>query len=99
MERILYFKILLTLICTAVLAMPTQVIAQGIPDISRLDRETRQSIELACINAKVQGPARYASCINQQLASIGQAPGEVPKQRYAPPPPQKKAALRSHARA
>ena len=39
-------------------------------DLSHLDPETRQSIELACVMEKTRGPAPYTACINRQLASI-----------------------------
>jgi hypothetical protein len=40
-------------VCTA----PT--FAQGVPDLSRFDYATRQSIELACITEKGNGPVAY----------------------------------------
>lgn len=40
-------------------------------DLSDLDRDTRQSIELACITEKGQGPAPHRRCVEQQLKSIG----------------------------
>jgi hypothetical protein len=47
--------------------------AQSLDDLSSDDRS---SIELACINAKVEGPATYHACLNRQLRQLGgeQAP-------------------------
>jgi hypothetical protein len=39
-------------------------------DLSRLDDDTRISIEMACGRAKMNGPAPYRACIQEQLASI-----------------------------
>ena len=49
-----------------------------IPDLSGYDRETRQSIELACIVKKSDGPVAYGACLNQQIASLQGSPG-IPK--------------------
>ena len=48
--------------------------AEGIPDLSGYDRETRQSMELACISEKVNGPAGYSACLNSQIASLKSSP-------------------------
>lgn len=45
--------------------------------LSRLDRDTRQSIELACVTEYTQGPAPYRICVEQQLQSI-QGAGRAP---------------------
>ena len=44
--------------------------ALPIPNLSKLDRVTKESIELACSMSKLEGPARYSGCINNQLKSI-----------------------------
>ena len=46
-----------------------------IPDLSGYDRETRQSIELACIVKKSDGPVAYGTCLNRQIASLQGSPG------------------------
>jgi hypothetical protein len=38
-------------------------------------RETRQSIDLACISQKVDGPVAYRACLNQQIASLQRSAG------------------------
>ena len=40
-------------------------------DLSDLSPDDRQSVELACINAKSDGPAAYHACLYIQLASLG----------------------------
>jgi len=46
----------------------------GIPSLSSLDDPTRQSIELACMMQKTQGPVAYGECLRAQLRSIGIQP-------------------------
>ena len=46
-----------------------------IPDLSGYDRETRQSIELACIVKKSDGPVAYGACLKRQMASLQGTPG------------------------
>ena len=53
----------------------TLAAAQGLPDLSRLDHETRQSIELACITEKSNGPVAYGDCLNKQLNALRGSPG------------------------
>jgi S1-C subfamily serine protease len=48
--------------------------AQDIPDISTFDLTTRQSLELACIGAKTEGPAAYARCLNEQISALQASP-------------------------
>jgi peptidoglycan hydrolase-like protein with peptidoglycan-binding domain len=40
------------------------------PDLSGLDYEEKQSIEIACINEKTRGPAAYNQCLRTQLALL-----------------------------
>ena len=54
--------------------------AQGIPNLSGYDRETRQSMELACVSEKVNGPVAYGACLNTQIASLQDALGKIPSQ-------------------
>ena len=44
--------------------------AQGIPSLGGYDRKTKQSIELACISEKMNGPVAYGACLNSQIASL-----------------------------
>jgi hypothetical protein len=53
----------------------TLAVAQGAPDLSRLDGTTRQSIELACITEKSNGPVAYWGCLNKQLDALRGSPG------------------------
>ena len=61
----------------------TLAAAQGLPDLSRLDHETRQSIELACITEKSNGPVAYGGCLRAQLQSIGVQPSDSTRVRSA----------------
>jgi hypothetical protein len=45
-----------------------------IPDLTGYDRETRQSIELACIVKKSDGPVAYGTCLNRQIVSLQGSP-------------------------
>ena len=62
-------------------------LGQGIPDLSGLDYETKSSIKIACVVAKTEGPAPYARCIKNQLASIGIKPNFNSQPKYIAPPP------------
>ena len=44
--------------------------ARGIPSLGGYDRETQQSIELACISEKMDGPVAYGACLNSQITSL-----------------------------
>ena len=43
--------------------------------LSGFDDATRQSIELACITQKAQGPLAYGSCLNEQIDALRSSPG------------------------
>src|SRR5437899_9759639 len=47
----------------------------GIPSLSGLDDATRQSIELACMTQKIEGPVAYGSCLNKQIHALRSSPG------------------------
>src|SRR6059036_375623 len=47
----------------------------GIPSLSGLDDATRQSIELACMMQKSQGPVAYGSCLDKQINTLRSSPG------------------------
>src|SRR3989442_1534230 len=46
-----------------------------IPSLSGLDDATRQSIELACITQKGEGPVAYGRCLNEQIDALRSSPG------------------------
>ena len=49
--------------------------APGRPDLTRLSSQERESIESACLSAKVrEGPASYNTCLQNHLASLSSAP-------------------------
>ncbi|SRR6266571_3038158 len=85
----LFFRISLAFTLTAafVVCRPTPVVAQGVPDLSRFDDATRESIELACIRQKAQGPVAYGECLRAQLRSIGIQPGEATRVPSTAPRP------------
>jgi hypothetical protein len=64
-----------TLTAAFVVCGHTLAVAQGVPDLSRLDGETRQSIELACITQKSDGPVAYGDCLNKQINALRSSPG------------------------
>src|SRR5207247_1031026 len=47
----------------------------GIPSLSDFDDATRQSIELACMMQKTEGPVAYGSCLNKQIRALRSSPG------------------------
>jgi hypothetical protein len=53
----------------------TLALAQGVPDLSRFDQATRQSIELACITQESKGPVAYGECLNRQIDTLRGSPG------------------------
>jgi hypothetical protein len=71
------FRISLVLTMTAafVVCRHTLAVAQGVPDLSRFDDVTRQSIELACITQKSNGPVAYRECLNKQIDALRGSPG------------------------
>jgi len=71
------FRGLGTLVLTIVAGF---VAAQGIPNLSGYDRETRQSMELACVSEKVNGPVAYGACLNRQIASLQDSHGTISSQ-------------------
>jgi S1-C subfamily serine protease len=58
--------------------------AQSPPDLRGLDMETRQSLDLACIAARQEGPASFARCLEQQLAALRGSPGIPDLYRFDP---------------
>ena len=47
----------------------------GIPSLAGLDDATRQSIQLACITQKGEGPVAYGRCLNEQIDALRSSPG------------------------
>jgi hypothetical protein len=68
-------SLVFTLTATFLVCKHTLAVAQGVPDLSQLDDETRQSIELACIVKKSDGPVAYGGCLNKQLTALRGSPG------------------------
>ena len=64
-----------TVFSTPLTAETQQDLPTTIANLSGYDSETRQSMELACISQKTKGPAAYAACLNQQIASMQGSPG------------------------
>jgi hypothetical protein len=54
------------------------------PDLRGLDIETRQSLDLACIAARQQGPVPYARCLDQQLEALRESSGIPDLSRFDP---------------
>ena len=60
--------------CCATLAAHAQpIVYTPIPSLRGYDYETRQSIEMACIVKKSDGPVAYGACLDQQIASLAKA--------------------------
>lgn len=65
-----------SIVLGASLAAEAQQDSPGaVPYLGGYDSDTRQSMELACISQKMKGPAAYAACLNQQIASLQGSPG------------------------
>jgi hypothetical protein len=63
-----------TVSCTTLTSQAHQDLPTAIPNLSGYDTETRQSMELACISEKVNGPVAYGACLNRQIASLQGSP-------------------------
>ena len=64
----------------AILGAPLVAHAQAtaptpVPNLGGYDSETRQSMELACVTKKSDGPVAYGACLDQQIASLKASPG------------------------
>lgn len=59
-----------------------QTPATIIPDLSRYDDETRQTMQLACAIERTDGPVAYGACLNRQIASLQGSPGIPSLGRY-----------------
>jgi hypothetical protein len=59
------------LVCKHALA----VAVQGAPDLTGFDKQTRDSIELACGVQYGNGPAAYGECLRKQIESVRSSPG------------------------
>lgn len=65
---------LLLSIASAMIGL-TPALAQVLPDLSALDTETRECIELACIKARVKGPAAFGGCLREHINALRDSPG------------------------
>jgi hypothetical protein len=63
-----------TVSCTPLTSQAPQDLPTIIPNLSGYDTETRQSMELACISEKGNGPVAYGACLNRQIASLQGSP-------------------------
>src|SRR5262245_10056508 len=57
--------------------------AQETPELRELNAAARQSLELACANAKSQGPASYQRCLTYHLETLRNSPGVPDLSQYA----------------
>ena len=48
--------------------------AQGIPNLSGYDRETRLSMESACVSQHGKGPVAYGACLRKHVERLGTPP-------------------------
>lgn len=66
----LAFSAVLAVFSAPLTAQTTQDLPKRIPNLSGYDSETRQTIEIACVSERVNGPAAYGACLNRQIASL-----------------------------
>jgi hypothetical protein len=71
----LAFGAVSTAFSAPVTAQTQQDLSTTIPNLNGYDRETHQSMELACISEKTNGPVAYGVCLNRQIASLQSSPG------------------------
>jgi|ERR1035437_2284867 hypothetical protein len=77
--KVLAFVVYLGALLTLTASAHTQSLAG-------LSYDDRSSIELACINAKVEGPATYHACLNQQLRLLESQSASSARVRVKSPP-------------
>jgi hypothetical protein len=77
------------LISTVLLALALATFPQTTskPDLSSLTSDERQSIEIACVIAKSNGPAAYNQCLSNQLAQLSNT---APRAHFSQPGPSNK---------
>jgi trypsin-like peptidase len=63
-----------SLLGLALFASSTCAPAQAVPRLDRFDSETRQSLELACLDFKTEGLSAYGSCLNGHIEALRGAP-------------------------
>jgi hypothetical protein len=71
----LAFGAVLAVFSTPLTAQTTENLPTTIPNLSRYDRETRQTMELACSVERTRGPVVYGACLNRQIASLQNSSG------------------------
>ena len=69
------FGAVATVLNVSLAAETQQGLATIIPILTGYDRETRYSMELACISQKGNGPVAYGACLDRQIASLQGSPG------------------------
>jgi hypothetical protein len=79
---LLRISLAFTLTAAFVARGPTPTLAQGVPNLSRFDHATRQSLELACILSQSQGPAAYGRCLNNQIDALKNSSGVPDLSRF-----------------
>ena len=57
------------------IAQARRDVPTSIPNLSGYDDEARRTMELACVLERSEGPVAYGACLNQQIASLQNAPG------------------------
>ena len=65
----------LTVFSGPLAAQTQQAIPTSIPDLSGYDPETRQSMEIACVLQKSNGPVAYGACLTRHIASLQNSTG------------------------
>ena len=71
----LAFGVVSTVFSVPLTAQTQRNLPTTVPSLSGYDSETRQSMELACVSQKVDGPVAYSACLNRQIASLQRSPG------------------------
>jgi hypothetical protein len=71
----LAFGVVSTVFSVPLTAQTHRNLPTTVPSLSGYDSETRQSMELACVSQKVDGPVAYSACLNRQIASLQRSPG------------------------
>ena len=64
-------QIIFIFIVAIIISSFNKVHAQGLPDLSSLDRGVQSSIEGACgYYRRMEGPAAYIRCVNKQIVDL-----------------------------
>ena len=69
-------SVVITLTAAALVCKHTFAVAvQGAPDLTGFDKQTQESIELACGVQYANGPAAYGECLRKQIDAFRGSPG------------------------